>query len=682
MRVPVAVCAMSVGAALGLMSCGERSTSPQNQPTVGSIVVVPSSVTVEVGGRQSFYVNLRDRNGSLLSGRVVRWESSTPSIATVTASSDGTSASVVAVAAGTTTIRVTSEGITVMASVTVTAVPAADFAITDAQWTQGVQQADGAIPMILDGNSAVLNVLLSSTAPNRAPGQLVLTLTDSSGAAVRSDTLTPPPFTGASTYEQPSAQFLLPKTSLRSGLRWRLRRDPRGIAVDVDVTNDVFPRSAPAPLVSAVLPTMRIRFIPIVLSAHGDATGNISGGNIEGYLPTLRRTFPLGPLAISVGTPLVSSATFGSAPSGGAEGFWLQVLQDLDLARVADTSSRDTYWMGVVRPPAGFTFTNFGGFSYIPSSPASVARGTRTSTVVQTGWFTNTGQSADLVAHELAHTLGRRHAPCGGATGVDPAFPVPNGVIGTVGHDVFSWSIGLTSNAAARAVTTGDLMGYCFPQWASPYTYAGLLAARLVSVPNALVTSRVAPTRRQHVIVVRGRIARSRVSLLPTVAIEGYPTDGAFGAYRVELIDARGRVVATHRADANNVDHSGDATLVAAIPLDERTAGTLNAVRIVGPAGTMTTRGATSAPSIVASSDSASTATVEVRVDGRITAVCHGTESAAIAVQDRQTGALLASAISNHVTVAAPSTAVMDITCSDGVRSRQSTPMRITRSLR
>ena len=682
MRVPVVVRAMWTSIALALTACGEPSTSPPNQPAVASIVVVPSGVTVEMGGMQSLYVNLRDRNGNPLDGRSVRWQSSAPSMATVTASANGASATVATVAPGTTTISATSEGITATAQVTVTAIPSTDFAILDAQWTQGVQQGNGAIPMILDGNSAVLNVLLSTNASNRAPGQLVLTLTDGSGAIVRSDTLTPPSFTGASTYDQPSAQFLLPKTSLREGLRWQVRRDPRGVAADANLANDAFPQSAPATLATTVLPTMRIRFVPIVLSAHGDVSGNVSGANIDGYLPTLRRTFPLGPLTTSVGTPLVSSATFGVAPTGGAEGFWLQVLQDLDLARVADTSSHDTYWMGVVRPPAGFTFTSFGGFSYIPTSAASVARGTRASTVVQTGWFTNTGQSADLVAHELAHTLGRRHAPCGGATGVDPAFPVPNGVIGTVGHDVFSWSIGLTSNAGARSATTGDLMGYCFPQWASPYTYAGLLAARLASVPSAVRVPLDATNRRQHVVVVRGRIARSRVSLLPTVAIDGYPTDGSFGAYRVELIGAGGRVVATHRADARNVDHSADATFVAAVPLDERMAGTLTAVRIVGPSGTLTTYSATSAPSLVALSASFSTASAGVSATGRITAECHGAESAAIAVQDHATGAVLASASTNHVTLDARSAPVVDITCSDGVRSRRNINVRITRSIR
>ncbi|MEQ1692382.1 MAG: Ig-like domain-containing protein, partial [Gemmatimonas sp.] len=640
------------------------------------------SVTVEVGGQQPLSVNVRDGSGNPLNGRNVQWLSSAPAIASVTASANTLQATVQAIAPGTAIISATSEGVSSTSHVTVTALAAADVAIVDARWTQGVQQANGAIPMILDGNAAVLNVLLSTNVANRAPGQLVLTLSDDQGVTVRSDTLAPPSLSGASTYEQPSAQFLLPRAAVRAGLRWQVRRDPRGVALDANRSNDAFPQAAPALLATTALPIMRVRFVPIVLSAHRDATGNVSMDNLDTYLPTLRRTFPLGQLATSVGAPLVSSATFGTPPTGGGEGFWLQVLQDLDLARVADTSSHDTYWMGVVRPPVGFTFATFGGFSYVPTSLSSVARGTRTSTVVQTGWFSNQGQSADLVAHELAHSLGRRHAPCGGATGVDPAFPVPNGVIGTVGHDVFSWSSGLTSSAASRAATTGDLMGHCFPQWASPYTYAGLLAARLSSVPPAIHAPLIAPSRRQHVIVVRGRIARSRLTLLPSVAIDGFPTDGSFGAYRVELLDTHGRVVATHRVDPVHVDHSGDATLVAAVPLDELAAGTLTTVRIVGPDGVPTTYKASPTPSIAASSHGSSAATVELSADGRLSAVCHGTEFTAIAVQDNVSGALLASASGNRVAVFARKDAVVDISCSDGVRSRRSTLVRVTPSLR
>ena len=583
--------------ASSVAACGERSTAPKlpvvTTPTVATVVIEPASVAMMVGQQRSLSAVVRATDGNLLSGRSIVWVSSASTIVSVTPAGNGESATVIAIAPGTATVTASVDSRIAVATISVDPIAPTDFAIVDAQWTQGVQSASGAIPLVLDGNAAVLNVILSSTVTNRAPGQLLLTLTDGSGTVVRTDTVSPPVVAGRASYADPRAQFLVPAAALRAGLRWELRRDPRGVARDASDTNDVFPRASPATLSVASLPAMRVQFVPIILSSHAGTIGDVTLGNTESYLPTLRRAFPLGQLRVSIGTPVTSAATFGAAPNGGNEAFWLQVLADVDLARVADTTSRDAYWIGVVRPPSGFTFTNFGGFSYIPTNPAAVGPGTRTSTVVQTGWFNNQGQTADLVAHELGHAVGRRHAPCGGSSAVDASYPVPGGVIGTVGHDVYSWAIRQTSSAPSRPASTGDLMGYCFPVWASPYTYAGILAARQASVTTALtataeIKAEWARTRRQHVVVVRGYIDGDRVTLLSAAAIEGIPTDGAIGSYGVELLDGTGEVVAVHRVSASMVDHSLAMTFLAAIPLSVRAAATVTTIRVNAPSGSAT----------------------------------------------------------------------------------------------
>ena len=400
-----------------------------------SVTIEPSSVSFEVGQQRLLEATTRDANGVSLTGRTVQWQSSAPAISTISAS--GTSATVAAIAAGVATITATSEGKTATTTVTVVAPPDADFAITDAQWTQAAQHADGSIPMILDGNAAVLNVIMSASVANRSPGQLRLTLTDVSGAVVRVDSVAPPAFSGTATYAAPTAQFLVPATQLRAGLRWTVQRDPGNVLTDANSSNDRFPRTGTSALATVSLPVMRVRFVPITLASHANQTGNVSDANIENYLTVMRRAFPLGRLVASVGTPLVTSASFGTPPSGGGDAFWLQVLQDLLLARVADTTARDEYFLGVVGPPTGFNFTSYGGFALVPGASGTSLR---TATVVQTPWFSNANQTPELVPHELAHTLGRRHAPgtCG-ATAVDPFVPQANGTIGSAGQDVHAW---------------------------------------------------------------------------------------------------------------------------------------------------------------------------------------------------------------------------------------------------
>lgn len=86
----------------------------------------------------------------------------------------------------------------------------------------------------------------------------------------------------------------------------------------------------------------------------------------------------------------------------------------------------------------------------------------------------------ETFVHEIGHTLGLFHAPCGGATGADPDFPYGSGGIGVLGFDI----------AAQRLLDTQhrDVMGYCGPVWISDYNYDKLYD-RLVTVTASSSTS-------------------------------------------------------------------------------------------------------------------------------------------------------------------------------------------------
>lgn len=81
---------------------------------VATVTVSPSSGTIQVGGTLQLTATPKDQNGNALSGRTITWSSSNTSIATVTSSG-----LVRGVAAGTVTIRATSEGKTGQATITV-----------------------------------------------------------------------------------------------------------------------------------------------------------------------------------------------------------------------------------------------------------------------------------------------------------------------------------------------------------------------------------------------------------------------------------------------------------------------------------------------------------------------------------------------------------------------------------
>ena len=81
---------------------------------VASVTVSPASVTLAAGATQQLSATLRDAAGTILTGRAITWQSSMPSVATVSASGLAT-----AVSAGNATISATSEGRSGTASITV-----------------------------------------------------------------------------------------------------------------------------------------------------------------------------------------------------------------------------------------------------------------------------------------------------------------------------------------------------------------------------------------------------------------------------------------------------------------------------------------------------------------------------------------------------------------------------------
>ena len=92
---------------------------------VYSVAIVPSNVSLAVGGRQQLVAELRDSKGRLLTGRTVKWETSASSTATV--SDKG---GVTAIAKGGAIITASSEGKSATAAVNVSSTPATSVVLT------------------------------------------------------------------------------------------------------------------------------------------------------------------------------------------------------------------------------------------------------------------------------------------------------------------------------------------------------------------------------------------------------------------------------------------------------------------------------------------------------------------------------------------------------------------------
>jgi hypothetical protein len=83
---------------------------------------------------------------------------------------------------------------------------------------------------------------------------------------------------------------------------------------------------------------------------------------------------------------------------------------------------------------------------------------------VSTGLWTSLNWSMDTFVHEVGHSQGRPHSPCGDPAGADDNYPHTGARIGTWGFNILTGQWLDPSNRR-------DYMSYCNPAWVSDWTY-------------------------------------------------------------------------------------------------------------------------------------------------------------------------------------------------------------------
>jgi hypothetical protein len=192
---------------------------------------------------------------------------------------------------------------------------------------------------------------------------------------------------------------------------------------------------------------------------HSTKTGVRVAVVPPGLEETLERLYPIGRVAVSAGQVFE-----WAGPLAPTEEAYLALLESMRALRAKVKPPPNEYWLALITPAetraaycAGFA-PCVTGLGYVTSQGAPSAQ-----RVAVSASFGDSA-SADVAAHELGHTLGLRHAPCGDGSGVDGKAVLG----GTWGYDI-------KRGRLVDPSATHDFMGYCDPTWISPYHFIRLV---------------------------------------------------------------------------------------------------------------------------------------------------------------------------------------------------------------
>jgi reprolysin-like metallo-peptidase family M12B len=420
--------------------------------------------------------------------------------------------------------------------------------------TQSTQTYTGSVPLVQDRNG-YLRVFVIANQANVAAPAVQVRLYNGSSLVWQTTIFAPGPSVPTSVDESSlskSWNIAVPGTYIKPGLSIEAEVDPApGIITESSETDNVFPAAGALAMSVRVVPTLNVTFVPFVQTGNG-LQGDVSDPNA--FLTATKKMHPLDGVNVTVHAVQPTPHTLEADGTG-----WAELLQDLDLLRIAEGSTR--YYYGVVK------------VSY-PSGVAGIAYVGQGSTAyrVALGWDAMPS-GATVAAHELGHNWGRDHAPCGDPAGVDGQYPHSDGSTGVYGLDV--------ATATLKPPTVSDIMGYCDPKWIGDYTYKAVL--NYLSPPSPIVTSSEASQAIQPCLLVWGHIRDGEMVLEPAFHVTTRPSlPDRSGPYSIEADSKDGtRLFSLSFAPVEVADlPGGQKNFVFAVPISDAQASQLTTLRL------------------------------------------------------------------------------------------------------
>ncbi len=271
---------------------------------------------------------------------------------------------------------------------------------------------------------------------------------------------------------------------------------------------------------------LKLTIIPITY------TDTVTGKTYSkpGYDPIsdwLQSAFPVSEVIVDIHAPLAFTGDLRRADD------WILLLQTMT-----------TLWGNEVGPGSSHIY-----YGLIPNSSADGGSwfsggysglgwiGQRVSIGIDVG-----PDTASVAAHEIGHNLGRRHAPCGNPSGVDPNFPYANASIGVYGVDTLA-------DTLLAPDRTHDIMSYCGPEWVSDYTYEALFHDQSIRGNKSGTTG--------DGVFITALVDKSGIDASVDHEAAGDHVASANGQVQVQIVDRKGIVLGTYPADVYTAEEEG-----------------------------------------------------------------------------------------------------------------------------
>lgn len=280
-----------------------------------------------------------------------------------------------------------------------------------------------------------------------------------------------------------------------------------------------------APVVGA--PTsIRVVLVPLTV---GSATG-VLPPSLSDVQKALARVYPYANdnIVVQSRSPLTISSASSTTSMD-----WSSALSQLESTR--ETEDKNAFYYGLVPMYTPVPGSFIAGLGYVGNRANG---GSSAVAAIGLDWSSSAGQGDPfnnnwpqwqaIMVHEMGHNHSLSHAPCGGASSPDPAYPNSNADLSSLAvynslYDSDTQIGTLSAPLTPNNTQMKDVMGYCGGTWFSDFSYVRaqqFAESRTAAIPQPLVLNSPASvaTAPDGYLTIAGEITAQGVLLHPASA--------------------------------------------------------------------------------------------------------------------------------------------------------------------